>query len=184
MLTPDLVEPLTRLCTGVHGPMLMLGAQESKIPGTSSREWFSRFVGDEYEELDLDGGDLKFDLNDDLTDLAGRYGSVFSFGTVEHCWDIHQAWVNVARAVALDGHYLHHGPAGGWLDGKGEYDHGVHLTVAPYIDQFLKLNGFKIEDRWMTRWRDRGLILWMRARRVTEVTHYRKPLQVHGAVPK
>jgi SAM-dependent methyltransferase len=187
MIRPELVRDLERLSPGYQPRMLALGATESTIPGYPlGRDWFARYVGDELDELDLEDGDLRLDLNADLVEIAGRYASVFNIGTIEHCWDAHRAWANSLRAVAPSGWFLSHTPVAGWCDERGYLNHGIHLTLRPAIIDFVERNGFAIADEWDTRWRDRGSIMWLRARKVRHVERigdFVAPMQVRGLSP-
>ena len=141
-----------------------MGVEESKIPGYPlARDWFYQFVSDQYEELDMADGDLKLDLNADLAELGGRYQTVVNLGTIEHVWNVHTAYCNALRAVAVDGHFLCHAPVGGWQDEAGCMNHGLHQTRADGIANFVEKNGFKVVDTRITQWRSRGRILWLRA---------------------
>lgn len=160
----------------------MFGAQESEVPGyRDAREWFSQFVGaDQYDELDLDGGDLKLDLNDDLIQLSMMYRTVINIGTIEHVWDAAQAWANALRAVEVGGQFLTHTPIGGWVDDRGRLNHGLHMTRRDAIEAYLTKNGFEITEVWDTMWRTRGRILWLRSRKTRHVTDFSPVYQVRG----
>jgi hypothetical protein len=187
MIRPELVRDLERLSPGYQPRMLVLGATQSTIPGyPRGRDWFARFVGADLDELDLEDGDLRLNLNDDLAELSGCYQSVLNLGTIEHCWDANRAWANSLRAVALGGWFLSHTPVAGWCDERGYLNHGIHLTLRPAILEFIKLNGFHVHDEWDTRWRDRGRIMWLRAqkeRHVERLEDFVAPMQVRGLSP-
>lgn len=187
MIRPELIADLQRLAPGYQPRMLVFGATESTIPGyPRGRDWFAQHVGDELDELDLCDGDLQLDLNADLVELAGKYGSVFDLGTCEHVWDIHRARCNAMRAVEPGGWFLSHTPIAGWCDAQGYLDHGVHMTLRPALLEFIQLNGFRIVDAWDTKWRSRGKILWLRAQKVRHVERledFRPPMQVRGLSP-
>ena len=151
---PEHLEHLGRFDEYYQAPMLMLGMTEMNVPGlTTAAAYFSQWVGSEYSELDLDGGDLMLDLNEDLPDLSEGYSTVLNFGTIEHVWNAHNAWVNALRAVRVGGHFLNHSPITGYRD------HGLHLTSAPAIRAFVSKNGFYIVKQWVTV-KDVGKVLW------------------------
>lgn len=161
--------------------LLMLGNQEDRTGQAAA-------IFGAYTTLDPDGGDLRLDMNEDLTDLAGRFGSVFNLGTLEHVWDVRQAYVNAARAVRLGGTFAGHGPVSGYQD------HGVHVTDWRFVEAFLTLNGFRLLDSWLTDQqgnpvggvvRGSGNVLhWCVARRERIVERFRAPQQVfRGGVP-
>lgn len=159
MIHPHLLPHLDRIAAlgAFVDPMLMLGAQGSST-GQGARETFGRWVGD-YRELDLDGGDLRLDLNADLVEIEGAFGSVFNLGTIEHVWNAHAAWGNALRAVRTGGFLISHGPANGWVG------HGIHLTHPEAIAAFVAKNGFTVLDRWTSRWREQGEVVWLVARK-------------------
>ena len=168
-----------------RGSVLMLGAQESVVSGyPTSRSLFARWTKD-YVELDLADGDLKLDLNLDLKKISANYMTVCNIGTLEHCWNIHNAYCNALRAVEEGGWFMTHSPVGGWAT-NGLLDHGVHMTEHGSIKTFVARNGFVIEDSWTTRWKERGTILWLRAqkvRHVAELADFALPYQVRGYEP-
>lgn len=182
MIVREHLDCYNRLSPGFRPRMLMLGAQQSTIPEWPARKVFAHWVGNEYDELDLDGGDLHLDLHDDLEQLAGKYASVFNLGTLEHCWDAHRAWSNALRAVAVGGSFMTHSPIGGWVNGDGCLDHGVHMTTRAAIERFLGLNGFAVMDSWQTQWRERGQLLWLRAekqRHIERLADFEPVLQAY-----
>jgi len=151
---PQHLEHLGQFSKYYQAPMLMLGTTGMYVPGlTTAAAFFGQWIGTEYTELDLDGGDLRLDLNDDLSVLSQRYGTVFNFGTIEHVWNAHNAWANVLRAVRVGGYFLNHSPISGY------HEHGLHLTFAPGIRAFVSKNGFDILDEWTTK-RNVGAALW------------------------
>lgn len=187
MIVPEVVPGLERLSPGFQPRLLVLGAQESRIPSApTSQAWFRPYVGDEYDELDLIDGDLKLDLNDDLVELGQRYASAFNFGTCEHVWDIRMAWINVMRAVRTGGWFMSHSPLAGWVDGDGNCNHGIHRTRKDAIVKFITNNGFQLVDQWETQFRSRGTILWIRAKKTTHIqdaTEFAPPMYVRGRGP-
>lgn len=153
---PHQIEHLERLAPGYRSPMLMLGRQGSTIEGfPTAREYFRQWV-DVYQDLDLDGGDLHLDLNRD-SGLDQDYETVFNLGTIEHCWDAHNAWANALRAVTVGGTFISVCPINGWVG------HGIHLTHPDAIVAFIAKNGFTIIDCWTTRWKQQGEVMWLRA---------------------
>lgn len=190
MIRSEQLADVKRLSPGFQDPMLMLGAQELLIAGYERHEgarWFVETFGiTDYTTLDLCDGDLKLDLNSNLGNLDGKYGSVVNYGTVEHVWNVHAAWCNTLRAVAPGGWLLSHTPVAGWCTAEGYLDHGLHLTLRSAILEFIELNGFRIVDVWDTKWRDRGRIMWFRAQKVRHIRSFEDftpPLQVRGLSP-
>ena len=160
--------------------MLMLGATASALPGyQTAREYFAQWIGSEYEDLDLDGGDLALDLNRDCG-MSQSHRTVFNLGTIEHVRTAHAAWCNALRAVEVGGHLLSHGPVGGFEN------HGLHITSAPAIEAFISKNGFTIVDQWTTK-RAPGSLLWLAARKDRHIENfddYEPALQVYEAGQK
>ncbi len=186
MITQELLPDLKRMgrLGAFRPPMLMLGAQESRVPAyPTARSWFTHWVGEEYDDLDLEDGSLKLDLNADLRRLELGYASVFNLGTIEHVWDAHRAWANALRAVQVGGAFATHSPVGGWVDTGGCLDHGVHMTERGSIEKFLTRNGFEVVDSWVTSFRQRGRLLWLVAekrRHIGELASFRPVYQVRG----
>jgi len=186
MLIPEIMPSLERLVTAgaFRAPMLMLGAQTSIMPQwPKARDFFVHVTGGEYLELDLDGGDLRLDLNHDLFELAGEFATVCNLGTLEHVWDVHRAWSNALRAVAVGGTFVTHSPIDGWRDHEsGALNHGLHQTVPEAILCFIAKNGFVIDHHWTTRFRTRGSILWACAtkrRDIADLAWFEPVMQVY-----
>lgn len=174
MILPEHMPHILRMEPYFKAPMLMLGNQENKagykfpVP---------------YDTLDLDGGDIKLDLNQQL--VYGRdWETVFNLGTLEHVWNVHQAYLNAGRAVKTGGYFLGHSPVAGY---EG---HCIHITGWKYLLQFFELNGFQIVDRWFSeqggricdapsRNCGRSIILWFVAKKITGGNPIRFPQQVY-----
>lgn len=151
---PQHVRDLERLGKYISPPMLMLGRTDINVPAyATAHDFFRRWVGDEYDDLDLDDGDYGLDLNEDIG-LSETHRTVFNLGTLEHVWNAHNAWANALRAVKVGGHFLTHSPVVGYRN------HGLHLTSAPAIRAFVSKNGFDIVEEWTTR-REVGELLWL-----------------------
>ncbi len=183
MIVAEHVPHLQRLAQYFKPAMLMLGRQSN----TARWEFPCK-----YTTLDLDGGDLKIDLNeftdaqgfDPLEDHRGRYQTVFNLGTLEHVWDVHSAYVNAASMVAKGGRFICQAPVAGF---EG---HGIHITDPKRIIDFFQLNGFIIDDAWLTtqagspipaitRNAGKSVLLWFSAQRVECVDRWQKPSQVY-----
>jgi len=141
------LEAYDRLAPCFASPMLMLGRQRCHVKEyADAADFFKRRYGvEEYAELDLySEGDVRYrlDLNDDLSELSARFGSVVNLGTLEHVWDVHAAWSNALRFVRLGGYFVSCAPVAGF-DG-----HGIHVTGSRWIAEFVGMNGFEILDLW------------------------------------
>lgn len=178
---------LDRLALLLVSPMLMLGRQSGRAPGyANAADLFRRRYGvAEYEELDLfsERAALRLDLNGDLRGLSGKYATVVNIGTLEHVWDVHSAWSNSLRAVRRLGHFITFSPVAGF-DG-----HGIHVTGARWIREFIAGNGFTVVDEWEDRSlhgkfrvpKDR-MLLWLAARKDNheeDIISFNKPQQVY-----
>ncbi len=177
---PEHLPHLDRLRPYYSAPMLVLGETASAVPEyPSAREYFGQWVGKDYQTLDLDGGDLMADLNEDIG-LSQTHQTVFNIGTIEHVWNAHNAWANALRAVQVGGYFLTHGPVSGY------HDHGLHVTSAPAIRAFVSKNGFTILDDWITT-RAVGGALWLAAcknRHIEELGAFEPAWQVYEAGEK
>ena len=145
------------------GSMLMLGHQYSELGDPKNL-----FECTEYTTLDPDNGNLKLDLNSELGFLDHKFDTVFNLGTLEHVWDVHQAYSNAARMVKTNGYFIGHAPVEKWPN------HGMHVTSANAIIRFFSLNGFEIIDAWKTD----SVILWVIARKTIHLTTFKIPQQI------
>ena len=152
------------------GSMLMLGHQLSEIG--DPKEFFECC---EYKTLDPDGGHYQLDLNSDLSFLDHSFDVVVNIGTIEHVWNVHQAYSNAARMVKVNGYYIGHAPVENWPN------HGMHITTADAIERFFELNYFTVLDSW----KDVD-IHWMIAKKTLHTTHFRYPQKIwdRGGITK
>lgn len=97
--------------------------------------------------IDLDCVDMQpgygvhrvVDLNRPLpADLVGRYAMVLDPGTIEHCFNIGQAMMNVAQAVARGGYVAHVNPL-------SIYNHGFYNLNPTFYHDFYGDNGFQVQ---------------------------------------
>lgn len=99
-------------------------------------------LGLELEVMDLvaaRGGEIIQDLNEPIpAHLHARYALVLDAGTLEHCFDIAQAAVNMASAVAVGGLVMHGNPL-------NMYNHGFYNLNPTWYHDFYGTNGFAIE---------------------------------------
>ena len=158
-----------------HDPLLMLGNQECVLKSNifTAKQAFAELGIKEYTTLDPDGGDVSLDLNDDLGELSGKYGTVFNLGTLEHIWDIHTAYCNALRAVSLNGTFVNVAPIQGWEN------HGIHVTGGLSIIAMMQLNGFEVIASFVYR-NTRGVQLWSAAKKQEHIENLKdfcKPQQ-------
>ncbi len=186
---PHHVPDLEKLGPYYSAPMLMLGAQGCTIPGfKTAAEYFAQWVRGDYHELDLDGGDLRLDLNEDLNHVNGQpgglshvYRTVFNLGTLEHVWNAHNAWANALRAVKVGGYFLSCGPVSGWIN------HGLHMTNPAAVRAFISKNGFEILGHWASRLKRpngsfQGDVMWLAAvkdRHIEKLANFEPAWQVY-----
>lgn len=139
MIVREHIPSYRRLAPYMQPEMLMLGNQAN----TSGWQ-----IPCPYTTLDPDGGDLKIDLATVSPSDRVRYSftkkTVFNLGTLEHIWDIHEAYINAAHMVTMGGYFLGASPVAGW---EG---HGIHVTDPTYLMQLFTLNGFEIIEHWYT----------------------------------
>jgi SAM-dependent methyltransferase len=88
---------------------------------------------------ELRGGERIVDLNHPLPDdMVEAYDLVIDTGTLEHCFNVGQALVNVARSLRRGGYLVHAAP-------MNIYNHGFwNFNPTVYFD-FFEDNGFRIE---------------------------------------
>jgi hypothetical protein len=78
------------------------------------------------------------DLNQPLPpDLFGRYALVIDPGTIEHCFNIGQAMMNAAQALAVGGYVVHVNPL-------SMFNHGFYNLNPTFYQDFYGDNGFQI----------------------------------------
>jgi SAM-dependent methyltransferase len=78
------------------------------------------------------------DLNHPLpADMVGAYDLVFDFGTTEHCFNIGQAMVSCASALAPGGCVVHQGPL-------NIFNHGFYNFNPTFYADFYSQNGFEL----------------------------------------
>ena len=162
----------------LRSPLLMLGNQAvgPGLPQCGNAAAAFGILGvAEYRTLDLDGGDLRLDLNQDQRTLFRGFATVFNLGTLEHCWDAHTSWANALRAVREGGHFVTVSPIQGYAG------HGIHLTDEAAIRSFVLANGFELVEEWNTV-EPRGVNLWLAARKIrhtAEIAEFKKPIQAY-----
>jgi hypothetical protein len=84
------------------------------------------------------GGERIVDLNGAMPDdLVAGFDLVLDPGTLEHCFNIGAAIVNVARAVAMGGYVCHFSP-------MSMFNHGFYNLNPTFFHDFYTQNGFEI----------------------------------------
>ena len=86
------------------------------------------------------GGEIVVDLNYPIPHEHHRqYDIVLDVGTLEHCFNIGQAAINMAYLVKVGGHIFHENPFN-WGN------HGFYGINPTWYFDFYECNGFKVED--------------------------------------
>jgi hypothetical protein len=138
MILPEDRASHDRMRVYCKAPMLMFGNQENRA---------GYDFGVKYKTLDLDGGDFNdCNLNFPIVnhEALGPWKTVYNIGTLEHVWNVHQAFVNAATIVDVGGFYLHCGPCAGWEN------HGIHVVDWRAVIRFFETNGFVVLRNWFT----------------------------------
>jgi hypothetical protein len=87
------------------------------------------------------GGEIIADLNYPFpAELSNRYTVVFDGGTLEHCFNIGQAFFNAARLVSVGGYVVHANPFS--MSNHGFYN----LNPTAYHDFYCTENGFSVKS--------------------------------------
>ena len=150
--------------------LLVLGNQVTDIESGPEL-----FACKKYATLDLDNGTYPLDLTGDLSHMDKSWDVVFDLGTIEHVWDIHKAYCNVARLVKVGGLMIGH-----VVGGIDHINHGIHVTNPQAVLMFFKQNGFVLCDHWYSE----NFILWYIAVKTDHRTEFKVPLQVWDNLEK
>lgn len=149
---PDVVESPDDLCTlfgeGIRGRLVMrsdapdVRARHGLTDGdiVDTRSLFAA-LGLRLACIDVQRGfgvDRVVDLNGTLPpDLVGRHAMVIDPGTIEHCFNIGQAMMNAALALAVGGFVVHVNPL-------SMFNHGFYNLNPTFYHDFYGDNGFQI----------------------------------------
>jgi len=157
-------------------PVLMMGNQSCGMESfDTARDFFASLGVADYTSIDLDGGDLKLNLNDPQPSIFQKYRTVINIGTLEHVWDNHSAWSNALSAVQVGGMLISVHPDGGW------HSHGINRTVPKWIAKFCELNGFTVKDEFpMPGLPENRQVFVMAAEKLKHIDAFQKPMEVRG----
>ena len=149
---PDIVESRDNLCTlfgeGIRDALVdrpdaaAVRARHGLAGGDiiDTRSLFAA-LGLQLACVDVQPGfgiDRVVDLNEKLPpDLVGRYAMVIDPGTIEHCFNIGQAIMNAAQALAVGGFIVHVNPL-------SMFNHGFYNLNPTFYHDFYGDNGFQI----------------------------------------
>ena len=89
--------------------------------------------------IDFDGTEIahKLDLNQPI-DIGQRFDIVHNAGTLEHVFDIAQAFRNIHNLTRPGGFMIHHAPFVGWVD------HGFYALQPTLFWDLAEANGYRI----------------------------------------
>lgn len=91
------------------------------------------------------GIEIVVDLNHPIS--VGQYDLVVDCGTIEHCFNIAQAAINIASCVKVGGYLIQDTPC-------AMFNHGFYNLNPTWFHSFYKTNGFEIQEAYI-RDRDR-----------------------------
>ena len=154
------VRPGQRICSLGYPDIIATPDEVSAIVGNVSLKYLDKSVSkrhgvsyllpdaqDFFKSLDIEldvydvvkerGCEIICDLNHSLHTIE-EYDVVIDVGTMEHCFNIGQALMNMASLVRLNGYIIHENP---FLAGNHGF-YGINPTL--YTD-FYEQNGFEIE---------------------------------------
>ena len=115
------------------------GIKLQKIPDAES--FFEAFgvALDVYDVVEERGGEVIVDLNYPIPSQAcGQYDYVLDVGTLEHCFNIPQALINMAALVNVGGVVFHDNPFN-WGN------HGFYNVCPTLFADFYAENGFEVQ---------------------------------------
>lgn len=121
------------------------GLANTQIPDAHS---FLGLLGCELHVYDIvreRGCEILCDLNERLDPKlkAYNYDIVLDVGTVEHCFNIAQAMVNMAGMVKMGGYIIHENPF-------SMGNHGFYNLNPTFFTDFYEANGFELEQCFLT----------------------------------
>ncbi len=89
--------------------------------------------------IDFDGTEIarKLDLNQPI-DIGQRFDIVHNAGTLEHVFDIAQAFRNIHNLTRPGGFMIHHAPFVGWVD------HGFYALQPTLFWDLAEANGYRV----------------------------------------
>jgi hypothetical protein len=149
---PDVIDSRDDLCAAFGEHIRGLLANRPDAPAVMARHGLSArdivetrslfaALGLQLDCVDVEPGfgvDRRVDLNQTLpSDLVGRYAMVIDPGTIEHCFNIGQAMMNAARALAVGGFVVHVNPL-------SMFNHGFYNLNPTFYHDFYGDNGFQV----------------------------------------
>jgi SAM-dependent methyltransferase len=117
---------------------------KSPLGNITGEALFKYFGAKEVQSLDMsdhENATVIFDLNS--LDLPGKlyekFDVVYDGGTIEHVFNIVNAFKNIANMVRKGGIIIHHTPANNYTN------HGFYQPSPTLFKDFYEANGFKVE---------------------------------------
>lgn len=114
---------------------------EHKIPDAYSFFELQGVRLDVYDVAEHRGGEIIADLNEPLGSV-NEYDFVIDVGTLEHCFNIGQAALNMAGMLKAGGFILHENPFN-WGN------HGFYNINPTWYADFYGQKGFKLHECWI-----------------------------------
>jgi SAM-dependent methyltransferase len=86
---------------------------------------------------DFEGAEILWDLNTPVPqELTGRFDLIVDGGTIEHIFDIRQAFMNIGRLLCPGGRIVHFTPANNYVN------HGFYQCSPTLFSDYYSTNGF------------------------------------------
>jgi hypothetical protein len=131
----------------LRGPGFLVNPDVKPLPDhcrpycLSFRSLMAMLGIDEYEDIDING---KAALNLDFSlrlppEYEGKAGAIFDLGTIEHIFDVAQAFTNICYFLRKGGLTVHCSP-------MTAYQHGFYNFNPLLFWKFYEANGFEIVD--------------------------------------
>ena len=129
-----------------HGSVLTLGVQS--ISGRPEGhgddiDFFKKLGFDTVKRMDIsayEGAEIVFDLNhpDPPAECLGAYDCIVDGGTLEHVFNVPNAFNNIFKMLKVGGRVLH------FVASNGYIDHGFYMFSPILLDKFYKANKYDI----------------------------------------
>ena len=147
---PDMLVPLENLMNGLGGQAITIPKDEASdtiinMHGLAGKLKYAPDARAVFKALGYDltvidiyqerGCERIVDLN--YPAEIGEYDLVVDHGTIEHCFNIAQAAINLASAVKVGGHIVQHLP-------MSMFNHGLYNLNPTWFWSFYPKNGFEI----------------------------------------
>jgi len=114
------------------------GSKESKYCEDLFKEYFGATSVDSVDYSNYEGANIIHDMNTPLPYGMEEYDTIIDFGTLEHVYNINQAFTNLSELCAVGGQILHSLPANNNC-GHGFWQFSPELFFALYSEK----NGYK-----------------------------------------